>query len=665
MGKPRFSTPTLWEIFFDRYGNTEYVMYKETEYGYACYVDVSKSLLIFEESRLYEDLVGHPVVVIEHAKEAFRTWIQRYAMHKKVEDVEVRFYNLPIKMGVKELKAKDVSKFVEIEGIVSKVSNVFPKVVMVEFMCPSCGRTKVETVEGDEIPRVYCSVCSKRKMEQVNISTIDAQIITVQDYPEKLKGGEKPKTIAILLEKELVDQVVPGDRVKITGILTAEAKKKAKSAYLDFRMTANAIDVMEKEYEEFTFTEKDIMEIKKLSQDPDLVNKIVNSIAPSIQGYYYQKLAMALALFGGVTKTMPDGTKRRGDIHILLVGDPSTAKSQMLKAIANIAPRRIFTSGKGVSSAGLTASVTKDESGGWTLEAGALVLADKGVALIDELEKMSKEDRNSIHFALEQQEVNISKAGINATLMARCTVIASANPKYSRFDRYLPITEQIDLEPALLSRFDLIFLILDMPDETRDREVATHVLKSHTLPDSAKPEIDFDLLKKYIAYAKKNVTPKLPKELAEKIVEYYVGIRQKCSNTGPISMTIRQLEAIIRLSEAAARMRLRDTVTEDDVNLAIKLMDESLKQVATDPETGEVDIDIIHGMSKRVRDRIAVVKEIIDSLDCGEGVHEEDIIKAANERGLSTSDAKEILAKLKTMGEVYCPRYRYYKVVKF
>ena len=325
-----------------------------------------------------------------------------------------------------------------------------------------------------------------------------------------------------------------------------------------------------------------------------------------------------------------------------------------------------------------TATAVRDEiDGRWTLEAGALVLADKGIALVDEIDKMRKEDRNALHEALEQQTISIAKAGINAILRARCALLAAANPKYGRFDRYSPIAEQIDLSPTLLSRFDLIFVMTDEPDEKRDRELARHILDVHELGEIVgrnrefrysriKPEIEPELLRKYIAYAKKTVFPVLTEEAKRKIEEFYISLRAKAKENSPMPITARQLESIIRLAEASARVRLSDRVEVEDVERAINLIKRSLEQIAIEPETGEIDIDYaFSGTSKRQRDRIVIIKKIIERLEPNfeKGVPEEEILSEAEREGISREKAKEILMKLKQMGEVYSPKYDHYKLV--
>jgi replicative DNA helicase Mcm len=433
-------------------------------------------------------------------------------------------------------------------------------------------------------------------------------------------------------------------------------------------------------------TEQDKRKIISLSEEADLYEKMVGAIAPSIYGYDQEKLAIILQLFSGVTKHLPDESRIRGDLHILLIGDPGTGKSQLLSYIQNIAPRSVYTSGKGSSSAGLTAAAVRDDFGDgqqWTLEAGALVLADQGIAGVDELDKMNPDDRSAMHQALEQQEISISKAGINATLKSRCSLLGAANPKYGRFDQYEPISEQIDLEPALISRFDLIFTVTDQPDEEKDRNLAEHILTTNyagelnthreelnssnyseeevaTVTDEVDPTIEPELLRKYVAYAKRNCFPTMTEEAREAIQDFYVDLRAKGQDEdAPVPVTARKLEALVRLAEASARVRLSDTVTEDDAERVIEIVRTQMEAIGVDPETGEFDADVIEaGTSKSQRDRIKNIKGLIEELEAeyDEGAPVDVVVERAEETGTDPSKAEHEIEKLKQKGEVYEPQ---------
>jgi len=665
-----FSSPEMWKEFFERYYRDEINALAgrsvdETETP-VLYVDVKKDLVYFQEMRLMEELFDRPGVVIKHAEEGLR-------LAENIFDVEVkgkvRFVNLPATRNVeiRDLRSRHVGKFISIEGMVRKVTEVFSLAVTATFQCRRCGKTETVVVQtpGNIQRPGQCKACKSRSFEMIDSKRVDFQRLEIQEYPENLRGGETPKTIQVFLREDLVGTAYPGNRIVVNGIPKLDNKKAIEKMYIE----ANSIEIIEKDYEEITITQEDERRIKELAKDPQIYEKIVASIAPFIYGHEDVKLAIALQLFGGVSKTLPDGTFLRGDIHVFLVGDPGSAKTQMLRYVHNIAPRSVFTTGKGSSAAGLTASVTRDEfDGRWTLEAGALVLADKGVALVDEIDKMSKEDRNALHTALEQQIVAVNKAGINAILKSRCSLLAAANPKYGRFDRYAPIPEQIDLDPALLSRFDLIFTILDEPDENKDRNLARHILSAHRGElDTFEPAIDLDLLRKYIAYAKRSVNPVLSEDASKIIEDYYVSVRKRTNENSPVPLTARQLEAIIRLAEASARLRLSNVATADDAKRAISLVEKCLKEVAVDPETGEVDIDMVTaGTSKRQRDRILVLRRIIEELEATheKGAPEVEILKMAEAEGIQSQKAKEILYKMKERGDLYCPRIGYYRIVR-
>ena len=313
---------------------------------------------------------------------------------------------------------------------------------------------------------------------------VDSQKLRIQESPEGLRGGEQPQTLDVDVTDDLSGKVSPGDRVIINGILRSMQRivKGEKSTVFDIFLECNSIEIAEKEFEEVEIDEKAEDEIRTLSKDPMIYRMITHSIAPTIYGSEDVKQAIALQLFGGIAKEMPDGTHLRGDIHVLLIGDPGIAKSQLLRYVVKLSPRAIYTSGQSSTAAGLTATAVKDEfgEGRWTLEAGALVLADMGVAAVDEMDKMEKGDRSALHEAMEQQSISVAKAGITATLKSRCALLGAANPKYGRFDMFGDISDQINMPPSLLSRFDLIFIMTDQPEQKRDLAIAEHILKAHS-----------------------------------------------------------------------------------------------------------------------------------------------------------------------------------------
>ena len=428
---------------------------------------------------------------------------------------------------------------------------------------------------------------------------------------------------------------------------------------MDIYLEANYVEPTEIEWEELEITEEDVKKIKELASREDIYDILVRNIAPSIYGMEKIKEAILLQLFGGVPHEQADGTRIRGDIHILLLGDPSVAKSQLLKYVAQLVPRAKYVSGKGTTTAGLTATVVRDEEfmGGWVLEAGAMILCNKSIICIDEFDKMSKEDQIAMHEALEQQTVSIAKASIVATLPAQVAVLAGANPKFSRFDPYRPIAEQIDIPETLLSRFDLKFAIRDIPDRERDEKLAKYIIETRLNPESVKPEIPLDLLRKYIAYTRKNVFPKMTREAAERIARFYVEMRSLYGGEDTVAITLRQNEAIMRLAEASAKIRLSPVVEVQDAERAISIMKYSLEQLGYDYETGKIDIDRTEGTPSSQRSKIRRMMEIIERLEreIGKQIPKEDALAAAQDEGLK--DAEEILNFLKREGLIFEPKH--------
>jgi replicative DNA helicase Mcm len=559
-------------------------------------------------------LIDKPEEVIDAAQIA----IKNIDPLVKDADINIRFENLTNIIPLKDLLSKYIGTFVAADGIVRKTDEIRPRIETGVFECRGCMR--LHEVEQTSASRIIepslCSECGGRsfRLLQEESKYIDTQTARMQEPLENLSGGTEPKQMLMILEDDLVDELNPGDKVRITG--TLRTFREERSGKFKNYIYVNHIEPLEQEFEELQLSEEDEEKIIELSKDPHIYDKIIKSTAPSIRGYRDVKEAIALQLFGGAAKQLEDETKLRGDIHILIVGDPGIGKSQILKYVSRLAPRSIYTSGKGTSGAGLTAAAVRDELGGWSLEAGALVLGDQGNVCVDELDKMRSEDRSALHEALEQQTVSIAKAGIMATLNSRCSVLAAANPKFGRFDQFKVLAEQIDLPAPIISRFDLIFVIEDKPSREGDAKLAEHILKTHQY-NTIEYEIEPDLLRKYIAYARKNINPHLTDEANEVLREFYVNTRNSNpEEQGAVPITARQLEAIIRLSEASAKIKLKDTVDKEDAEKAVRLQMACLKAVGVDPETGEIDVDIISGTTpKSDRDKMQRVSEEIKLLE--------------------------------------------------
>jgi replicative DNA helicase Mcm len=1045
---------------------------------------------------LADDYLSHPEDFREKAEEALRLY--DLPVDVKLGGAHVRLCNLPETTPIRDLRSRHVNSLIAVNGLVRKATDVRPKIQNAAFECQRCGTlTRVRQGGPDFHEPHECQGCERQGPFQLNVDQsefVDAQSLRVQESPEGLQGGETPRSIDVRIEDDLTGEVTPGDQVTVTGVLRIDQSESGEnqSAVFDTYMEGIAVEIEDEEFEDMEISEEDKKEIVRLSENDDIYEQMVRSIAPSIYGYEEQKLAMGLQLFSGVTKHLPDGTRLRGDLHILFIGDPGTGKSQMLQYIQKISPRSVYSSGKGSSAAGLTAAAVRDDFGDgqqWSLEAGALVLADRGIAAIDELDKMEADDRSAMHEALEQQSyhpdtevlladgrrveigefvdermaeadevvdgvdceivpvedaavhsvdveagettklpvdrvsrheapeefvrvtfsngrevtvtpehpmfvagegidtveareieagafvpaprklpnssaaveldgeptrgkekdvslpgeltpelaealgflvaeghsyagsaheigfsnqderllsrmdrlmsevfgvessdnvnaagtvtkrwtstklyrwfeanfsevmatardkriparvlgaseevirrflvgafagdggveseamsystaseglatdyadalskvgvasrihhddtedswkvhvmgdsterfvdavvdpaddryerarefversnetprhhdvlpteaardrpdaledrtdlryyrvtevetvpnegeaatewvydvtveptntfvsqgvvlhnsISISKAGINATLKSRCSLLGAANPKYGRFDQYEPIGEQIDLEPALISRFDLIFTVTDKPDEEEDRRLADHILTTNyagelntqreemTSPDVSReevesftdevdPDIDPTLFRKYVAYAKQTCHPRMTEPAREAIKEFYTDLRAKGTDEdAPVPVTARQLEAIVRLAEASARVRLSDQVTEADADRVIELVRSCLQDVGVDPESGEFDADVVEtGTSKSQRDRIKNIKGLIAEIEAEyeDGAPVEVVLDRADEIGLDPDKADHEIDKLKQKGEVYEP----------
>ena len=578
----------------------------------------------------------------------------------KDAELNIRFENLNNNIPLSDLLSKYIGNFVSADGIVRKTDEIRPRIETGVFECRGCMRLhEVEQTSGNHIMEPsLCSECGGRsfRLLQEESKYIDTQSARMQEPLENLSGGTEPKQMLMVLEDDLVDELNPGDKVRITG--TLKTFREERSGKFKNYIYVNHIEPLEQEFEELELSEEDEAKILELSKDPHIHDKIINSTAPSIRGYREVKEAIALQLFGGAVKELEDGTRLRGDIHILIVGDPGIGKSQILKYVSKLAPRSVYTSGKGTSGAGLTAAAVRDELGGWSLEAGALVLGDQGNVCVDELDKMRSEDRSALHEALEQQTVSIAKAGIMATLNTRCSVLAAANPKFGRFDRYKSVADQIDLPSPILSRFDLTFVIEDRPNVEKDRALAQHILMIHQ-SSNVDYEIEPELLRKYIAYARKNINPKLTDEATKVLEEFYVSVRSGgVEEDTPVPITARQLEAIIRLAEASAKLQLKDKVEASDAHRAIALQRKTLEKIGLDPETGKIDIDKVEGRTPTSdRERMnKVIREIEDLEEEFENVPVT-VLKEnlAEKYDISEEKAESILKQLKGKGIIYEP----------
>lgn len=559
-----------------------------------------------------------------------------------VNEIYVRIRDLPIKDKLRDLRKGNLNTLIRIEGVITRRSQIFSQLKKVYYECQKCGELKgpFYFTNNQEIKLGACAVCQANGpfvVDRENTVYRNYQKITVQESPGSVQPGRVPRQKEVILLGDNIDIARPGDEVEVTGIYTSKFEYSLNVKH-GFPVFSSVIEcnfirrLHEIESEEVLDEEK--IKIKNLSKRSDIGKLIINSIAPSIYGHHHIKTALALAMFGGEAKDVGGKHKIRGDINVLVLGDPGTAKSQFLKYVEKTFARSVYTTGKGASAVGLTASVHRDGSTGeWTLEGGALVLADKGICLIDEFDKMDDHDRTSIHEAMEQQSISISKAGIIANLQARCSVIAAANPIKGRYDSQLSFADNVDLTDPILSRFDILCVVKDEVQLQQDMELATFVINSHIRhhPDekisdmekqmimledlsSEKGEtIDQALLRKYISHARTHVKPKLTSINKEKITKFYTDLRKESTTAGGINIAVRHIESVIRMAEANARMHLREYVSEDDVDLAISVMLQSFIQSQKFSVSRIIQKKFMHYMKFREENNV-LLKQLLDKL---------------------------------------------------
>ncbi|KAK5137164.1 MCM DNA helicase complex subunit [Meristemomyces frigidus] len=538
-------------------------------------------------------------------------------------ELHVRITDLPVAYTLRQLRQSHLNCLLRVSGVVTRRTGVFPQLKYVKFDCVKCGITLGPFPQDSnaEVKLSYCQNCQSRGPFTLNSEKTvyrNYQKLTLQESPGTVPAGRLPRHREVILLWDLIDSAKPGEEVEVTGVYrnNYDAQLNNKNGFPVFAtiLEANHVVKSHDQLAGFRLTEQDVHDIRLLSRDPKIVEKIVASIAPSIYGHDDIKTAVALSLFGGVSKMAQGKHSIRGDINLLLLGDPGTAKSQVLKYIEHTAHRAVFATGQGASAVGLTASVRRDPlTQEWTLEGGALVLADKGTCLIDEFDKMNDQDRTSIHEAMEQQTISISKAGIVTTLQARCAVIAAANPIGGRYNATVPFSQNVELTEPILSRFDLLCVVRDTVDPEEDERLATFVVNSHgrahpvmssalgaqtestaaanesqmevdgeearpgalTSGAGPKSEIAQELLRKYILYAREHCRPKLYQIDQDKIARLFADMRRESLATGAYPITVRHLESILRISEAFAKMRLSEYCTSGDIDRAIGVAVES------------------------------------------------------------------------------------------
>lgn len=663
--------------------------------------------------KLYHQLINYPQEVIPIMDQTIKDCLvslildnaplgespaDREAIVDQIESniYKVRPFNIGNQKGMRELNPGDIDKLVTVKGLVIRATPIIPDMKVAFFKCNVCDHTMV--VENDrgliqeptKCPRSICGAVNSMQLIHNRSSFANKQVVKLQETPDNVPDGQTPHSVSLCVYDELVDTCRAGDRIEVTGIFKSSpvkvnprqrALKSLYKTYLDTvhikktdgrRLTADlsTLDSEIKQQQEVKETkplsQATIDKIHDVSQRDDLYELLARSLAPSIYEMDDVKKGILLQMFGGNNMESQKIGRTRGDINILLCGDPSTSKSQLLQYVHKIAPRGIYTSGKGSSAVGLTAYVTRDiDTKQLVLESGALVLSDGGVCCIDEFDKMSDATRSVLHEVMEQQTISIAKAGIITTLNARTSILASANPIESRYNPNLPVTKNIDLPPTLLSRFDLVYLILDKVDEKIDGQLARHIAGMYledNLTSASKQEIlDSQFLTSYIQYAKEHYKPVLTEEAKNELVRAYVSMRKlgedARSSEKRITATTRQLESLIRLSEAHSKMRLSDKVDVDDVLEAVRLMKSALKEYATDPLTGRIDMDLVQtGQTSTERKMKEDLTNVVAKIVSKEGtISYDELLNKINDqssRKVENYDLSEVLKRLEADNQV-------------
>jgi replicative DNA helicase Mcm len=520
-----------------------------------------------------------------------------------------------------------------------------------------------------------CGKCSEKELEMDPETSIfiDFQMVRLQELPEDLPAGHLPHYLEVTIIGDLVDQCRPGDRILLTGIVRIEQEQlsqQIKTSLFRLRMEGNNIEYLggrtadkdSRTIERLEISNEDEKHIVALARKNDAYDILISSYAPHVYGHEVIKEVILLLIVGSVTKRLEDGSTRRGDINVLLVGDPGTAKSEMLKFAAKIAPRGLYTSGRGSTAAGLTAAVIRDKSGIMMLEAGAVVLGDQGLVCIDEFDKIKPEDRSALHEVMEQQTCSVAKGGIVATLNARTSILAAANPLYGKYDPFKNITENVNLPIPLLTRFDIIYVIRDIPEKEKDHRIASHILELHRESERTRQYlIDIDLFSKYLAYSK-TMEPKLTVEAIDKIRDYYMKMRN-VESEGMITVTPRQLEGLVRLATARSKLLLKDYVDSEDAERAIYLIQTMLETAGVDVNTGRVDLGVLHGKPQSEISKLKLFMEVFNGLSGQDknDVEEKNFINELIQTGrFSEDDAKNFLNKAMQNGQIYERRSGFY-----
>ena len=676
------------------------------------YVEVPFHELQGFDPEFADDVLEHPRQILDSGTQ---TLIEICRERGEQIDAVLRVGELPrdSRRSLRDIGTADIERLRSVEAIITKISDLKPRLHMAVFSCEACGNTiemnqknERELVEPLRCPPEHSGCGGSRNSKEnptrfnlvVNISRmVNNQWIEIQELPENVPSGAQPTRGSVLVEGDQVNRHLPGERIvaNLMPVVRSEVRRSKKTPMFDIIYHLISSEHENTPFNEIKISEEERDEIIEISQREDLMRLMQQSIAPSIFAtgvMHYVKRSLALQLFGGVRRVNPDRTRLRGDIHILLMGDPGVAKSQLLDYMSKLSPRGKLASGGGVSGAGLTAAAVRDAfgDGRFALEAGILPLSDRGLAAIDEFDKISEDDRRTMHPAMEQQQIHVAKGGITATLPARCAILAAANPTDGRFSKRGPNQSvmrsynETGLPPPLASRFDIIWMIRDEIRVEDDERIARHMLKTRTkgVSESKVEEslelnptegqedqifatgvddtehLTIEFLRKFIAYAKRNIHPDLNEDAKARLLEYYTDERQSFSRedqTGEsevIPITPRALEALIRLTEAHARMHLREVATVDDADVALAVFRHWREESGIEDES-----ELYSGVSARVRNANAVVRQFVRDI-CAERdgkANLDEIYSRAASTNIPETTVDEVLSRMRMSGELFSP----------
>jgi len=653
------------------------MMPKNRKYLIVDYSDFATLSDLEERFRKEPDLILQ--VFVRAIKEILQVRYPDYAESIK-DDISIRITHYPLKKSVRQINSKTTGSFITIKAMLIRMSAVESIPIIAVYVCPENHPTKITAKKNFSIGvPIVCGnpSCKHRDFELLQEAStfVDYQILQLQELPGELPPGQLPKTLGVFVSGSLVDSARMGDVIEINGIVRAELSNKIKLGMeiqtYRHRLYANNIQRLSNE-NDFggAITEEDTNKITKTIQsisEKKATELIINSFASHIKGHTMIKEALILTMIGSDSHTLHDGAKVRGDINIFLVGDPGTAKSEMGKATYRVAPRAFYTSGKGSSGVGLTAATIKDNvTGTYMLEPGITVLADQGTAIIDEFDKMDQKDRSALHEVMEQQTVSIARGGINATLNARASIIAIANPIYGKYDPFKNLTENIPTIPIpLLTRFDMIFVVRDIPDKEKDTKIAKHIISAHNNSSAKNTKNSMEIFAKYLRIAKQK-KPKLSSGAEEKIISYYIKMRNTDESESGFTITPRQLEGLIRLTIARAKFLLKSMADTHDADRAIYILNEMFKNSGVDVNTGKVDLGVLQGRPKSEKNKIELFYNIMKELGAvhGIGVPEKEITaRMIRDDTWEEFSAKEFIKRSLRESTIYEPSPGKYSLI--